>query len=155
MNMEPKQPKEATAEILPLKELARGDIGTISEELERVRYNAEVQNENILNVNEYSINPLLEAQKEGYKYILRLPRVNEKSCVEKHGAYYDKTKAYDEFVETLARRNNVTPLKHLHDNYYLFVEKNGAEILKAALTEQQLKAKLEFETVDNNAKNIT
>ena len=137
-------------EILPHKHLERGEVRTIEAEIEQIRQRAKRLGEFILNVQTYEIDPLEQVISEGYKYILRLPRVNEADCVKKYGGYYDKLKSYFEFIDTLARRNGITRFKHTTDSYYVFDLKEDAELLKEKLIEKQEQVELEFEVIDND-----
>ena len=131
-----------------LNSLERGEIRTIRQELERIKDRAKVSGEGQLNVQTYEINPLLDAQKRGYVYILRLPRANEATCAKKYGFFYDKTNEYDSFVRALAKRIMIYSIDLLHDSYWVFVNREDAERLKSALVEKQEKAELEFEIID-------
>lgn len=126
----------AMSEVMPLKFLERGEIRTITAEMEYETW-------------QEKLDSLRSGQKEGFRYVLRLPRVNEVACVKKYGPYYDKLQTYHDFVKTLAKRLGVET-SHASNSDYMFKEKDDAEKLKAALIEKQEKAEFEFEAIENS-----
>ena len=150
------QPQAIQGEIIPNKFLERGDMRTIDAEIDyiqtsyqtRKKWNEEHGGWEKEPTDE--IESLRAMQKEGFEYILRLPRVNVVACVKKYGPVYDKLKRYFEFIDGLARRNGITRFKHTTDSYYVFDTKKDAELLKQKLIEKQGEAKLEFEIIEGS-----
>lgn len=142
------QPIETNGEIMPNEYLQRGDVRSITEELAYHEEQGRRPDTNYEHVKIYDINPLLTVQEEGYKFILRLPRVNHAALERTYGLHYDKLVRYFEFIDTLARRIGIARLTHTTDDYYVFDTKEDAEKLKQKLIEQQEKGELEFEIIN-------
>lgn len=145
------QPIENKGEIMPAEHLKRGNFRSITDELAYHEEQGKRPGTNYEHVRIYDIDPLLAVQNEGYKFIMCLPRVNHVVLQQKYGLYYDKLVQYFAFVDTLARRNGITRLKHTTDDFYVFDTEEDAEKLKQLLIEKQEQAELEFEIIEGSS----
>ena len=107
-------------------EFNRGEVDSIENKLPYFQqsYPREIENIN-------------EATTEGFTYVLKLPRVNEKACLEKYGNFYDKMKSYHDFIKEISL--DLTGYKPFHaiDSYYLYKSKADAEQVAQVIISKQ------------------
>lgn len=80
---------------------------------------------------------LHEAMGNSFTHVLRLPRVNTAACVRKYGQYFDKLKAYHDFVKaTSSELLGYTPV-HPSDSWYLYKSREDAEKIAQVMVFRQ------------------
>ncbi len=80
---------------------------------------------------------LREAMSNSFTHVLRLLRVNTAACVRKHGPYFDKLKAYHDFVkDTSFELLGYVPV-HPSDSWYLYKSREDAEKIAKVMVFRQ------------------
>lgn len=142
-----KIPPTSLQEVLPPARLPSVEVCSIDRQMEIIE--EEIRGGKFrLNAETYELGPLRKAKKEGYRYILYLPKENDAALKIKYGQFFFAMKAYFAFIETLAKRNNIRDFFHIYDHYYVFKNEEDAKKLSVLVADAQKTAVLEFETIE-------